>query len=87
LGAGFGKCHYGFSTLTNNLESYKLMKVEDLTAAAYFAGWRVVRWLPERTAYRFFDFVADRISSKNGKSFKRLESNLKRVVPQLSDYE
>jgi len=63
------------------------MQVEDLTAAAYFAGWRIVRWLPERTAYRFFDFVADRISSKNGKSFKRLESNLKRVVPQLSDHE
>ena len=63
------------------------MKVEDLTAAAYFAGWRIVRWLPERTAYRFFDFVADRISSKNGKSFKRLKSNLKRVVPQLSDHE
>jgi len=63
------------------------MKVEDLTAAAYFAGWRIVRWLPERTAYRFFDFVADRISSKNGKSYKRLESNLMRVVPQLSEHE
>jgi len=63
------------------------MQVEDLTAAAYFAGWRIVRWMPERTAYRFFDFVADRISSKNGKSFKRLKSNLKRVVPQLSDHE
>ena len=63
------------------------MKGEDLTAVAYFAGWRIVRWLPEKTAYRFFAFVADRVSAKNGKSFQRLESNLKRVVPTLSDQE
>jgi KDO2-lipid IV(A) lauroyltransferase len=63
------------------------MKGEDLTAVAYFAGWRIVRWLPEKSAYRFFEFVADRVSAKNGKSFQRLESNLKRVVPELSDGE
>ena len=63
------------------------MKAEDLTAVAYFAGWRIVRWLPEKSAYRFFEFVADRASAKNGKSFQRLESNLKRVVPELSDKE
>ena len=63
------------------------MKGDDLTAVAYFAGWRIVRWLPEKSAYRFFEFVADRVSAKNGKSFQRLESNLKRVVPELSDGE
>ena len=63
------------------------MKAEDLTAVAYFVGWRIVRWLPEKSAYRFFEFVADRASAKNGKSFQRLESNLKRVVPELSDKE
>ena len=63
------------------------MKGEDLTAVAYFAGWRIVRWLPEKSAYRFFEFVADRVSAKNGKSFQRLESNLKRVVPELSEGE
>ena len=63
------------------------MKAEDLTAVAYFAGWRIVRWLPEKRAYRFFEFVADRASAKNGKSFQRLESNLKRVVPEISDSE
>jgi KDO2-lipid IV(A) lauroyltransferase len=63
------------------------MKGEDLTAVAYFAGWRIVRWLPEKSAYRFFEFVADRVSAKNGKSFQRLESNLKRVAPELSDGE
>ena len=63
------------------------MRAEDLTAVAYFAGWRIVRWLPEKSAYRFFEFVADRASAKNGKSFQRLESNLKRVVPEISDSE
>ena len=63
------------------------MKAEDLTAAAYFVGWRIVRWLPEKSAYRFFEFVADRVSAKNGKSFQRLESNLKRVVPEFSENE
>jgi KDO2-lipid IV(A) lauroyltransferase len=63
------------------------MKAEDLTAVAYFAGWRIVRWLPEKSAYRLFAFVADRVSAKQGKSFQRLESNLKRVVPDLSQSE
>jgi KDO2-lipid IV(A) lauroyltransferase len=63
------------------------MKAEDLTAVAYFTGWRIVRWLPEKSAYRIFEFVADRASAKNGKNFQRLESNLKRVVPELSDAE
>ena len=63
------------------------MKGADLTAVAYFAGWRIVRWLPEKSAYRFFEFVADRVSAKNGKSSQRLESNLKRVVPELTDGE
>jgi len=61
------------------------MKGEDLTAVAYFAGWRIVRWLPEKSAYRFFNFVADRVSNRGGKNFQRLESNLGRVVPHLSE--
>ena len=61
------------------------MKAEDLTAVAYFAGWRIVRWLPEKSAYRLFAFVADRASAKNGKNFQRLKSNLKRVLPELTE--
>jgi lauroyl/myristoyl acyltransferase len=61
------------------------MKAEDLTAVAYFAGWRIVRWLPEKSAYRLFALVADRASAKNGKNFQRLKSNLKRVLPELTE--
>ena len=60
------------------------MKAEDLIAVLYFAGWRIVRWLPEKSAYRLFEFVADRTSAQNGKNFQRLESNLKRVLPDLT---
>ncbi len=63
------------------------MKVEDLTATAYFAGWRIVRWLPEKRAYRLFEIIADRATAKNGKSFQRLENNLKRVKPELTASE
>ena len=61
------------------------MKLADLSAVAYFAGWRIVRWLPERSAYRLFGYFADRASTKKGKNFQRLESNLRRVAPELSD--
>ena len=63
------------------------MKVEDLRATAYFAGWRIVRWLPEKRAYRLFEIIADRATAKNGKSFQRLENNLKRVKPELTASE
>lgn len=63
------------------------MKVEDFTATAYFAGWRIVRWLPEKQAYRLFEMIADWASAKNGRSVQRLESNLKRVKPELAASE
>ena len=61
------------------------MKSDDLVAGAYFVGWRIVRWLPERSAYQLFSFVADLVSSRNGKSFQRLVSNLARVKPEFSE--
>lgn len=63
------------------------MKVEDFTATAYFAGWRIVRWLPEKQAYQLFEMIADWASAKNGRSVQRLESNLKRVKPELAASE
>ena len=53
---------------------------DELTYRAYAAGWAVVRWLPERTAYGLFRLVADRSWRKRGKSVQRLESNLARVL-------
>lgn len=51
-----------------------------LVARAYFFGWRIVRWLPEKTAYNIFDFIGTYTLNRSGKSVQRLRSNLKRVT-------
>jgi KDO2-lipid IV(A) lauroyltransferase len=55
-----------------------------LSAYAYFAGWRIVRWLPERTAYRLAYAAADFLTKRNGKSVSRLRSNLRRTQPNIT---
>jgi len=55
-----------------------------LSAYAYFAGWRIVRWLPERTAYRVAYAAADFLTKRNGKSVSRLRSNLRRTQPNMT---
>jgi len=60
---------------------------DSLSALAYFAGWRLVRTLPERTAYKLFSLIGRRAVKRNGKSVQRLRSNLARVKPGLSKGE
>ena len=43
-----------------------------------------MRWLPEKTAYAIAYYVADFVTRKNGKSVKRLRSNLQRTQPQIT---
>jgi len=54
------------------------------SAYVYFAGWRLIRWLPERSAYQLADFVADFLTKRNGKSVSRLRSNLARTQPGIT---
>jgi lauroyl/myristoyl acyltransferase len=56
-----------------------------LVTRAYFAGWRLVRLLPERTAYRLFDRIADRSWRRRGAAVQRLEGNLARVRPEADE--
>jgi lauroyl/myristoyl acyltransferase len=60
---------------------------DSLSALAYFAGWRLVRTLPERIAYGLFSFIGRRAVKANGKSVQRLRFNLSRVKPELSEIE
>jgi KDO2-lipid IV(A) lauroyltransferase len=60
---------------------------EQISTLAYFAGWRLVRSIPEKTAYRLFERIADLLTSRQGKSVLRLKSNLERVKPGLSAAE
>ena len=58
-----------------------------LSAYAYFAGWRIVRWLPERTAYRLAYAAADFLTKRNGKNVSRLRSNLQRTQPNMTQLD
>ena len=57
---------------------------DNIAAYAYFAGWRIVRWLPERTAYHLAYAVADFLTKRNGKNVARLRSNLSRTQPDIT---
>lgn len=60
---------------------------DNLSAYIYFAGWRIVRWLPEHTAYKISYSVADFLVKKNGKSVQRLRLNLSRTQPNLTSLD
>lgn len=57
---------------------------DNLAAYIYFVGWRLVRWLPEKTAYGIAYSLADRLVKRNGKSVARLRSNLARTQPSMT---
>lgn len=52
-----------------------------LAYAAFAAGWALVRRLPDRVAYALFAVVADLAWLRRGRGARRLEANLRRVVP------
>ena len=53
---------------------------DEATYRLYATGWAVVKRLPERTAYRLFERIADRMWRKQGRSVVQLERNLARVL-------
>lgn len=63
------------------------MNFDFLVAGAYFAGWRIVRSLPEKFAYSLFDKIGKFVLSRNGVRMKRLRSNLNRVAPHKNETE
>jgi len=59
-----------------------------LVDTAYAAGWAVVRGMPEPVARRQFDMIADSVWARHGKSVRRLQSNLNRVLgPTVSEQQ
>jgi KDO2-lipid IV(A) lauroyltransferase len=58
---------------------------ERLTLLAYRTGWRLVRLLPERAAYRLFDLIADVVWRRDGNGVRRLVRNLARARPELDE--
>lgn len=60
---------------------------DQLTYFAYASGWGLVKRLPEPVADALFRRIADMAWRKQGKSVLRLESNLRRVRPDLDEAE
>jgi len=58
-----------------------------LIARAYFLGWAFIRRVPEKSATSLFEWLGYRMLKKNGKSVKRLRSNLSRVSPSIDTDE
>ena len=63
------------------------MNFDFAVAGGYFAGWRIVRALPEKFAYKTFDRIGQYALLRNGSRVKRLRSNLSRVCPEKSSSE
>ena len=58
--------------------------VNQISYLAYLLGWKVVGILPEQLAYRIFRGLAHSMYRRDGKSVKRLRTNLSIVTPSLN---
>lgn len=58
---------------------------EQFSYLAYVAGWKIVGVLPEKVAYRVFEVISHYMYRKNGKSVRRLRTNLSIVKPNLNE--
>ena len=58
------------------------MNFDFLVAAAYFSGWKLVRTLPEKSAYSLFEKIGEITLRRNGSRMQRLRANLQRLCPE-----
>lgn len=57
---------------------------DSISYLAYLLGWKLIGLLPERSAYQLFQHLAHRMYRGNGKSVKRLRTNLSIVKPDIT---
>ena len=69
------------ASLAGGLRRAGSAAADQATATGYVAGWRVVRWLPEPTARKLFQRMADEMYRRDGRSVQRLRANLARARP------
>lgn len=57
------------------------------TFIVYSSLWRLVRLLPEKAAYSFFEIIAGFAYRKNGKRVQRLRTNYQVILPDATKVE
>ncbi len=60
---------------------------ESLSYLAYLSAWKLIGLLPERSAYKLFQHLAHRMYRGNGKSVRRLRTNLSIVRPNVTSLD
>ncbi len=60
---------------------------DQIAYLVYLLGWKIMGVLPEKVAYSLFNSLAQFMYRRNGKSVRRLRSNLAIVKPELSGIE
>ena len=58
-----------------------------ITYITYSALWRLVRLLPERSAYKLFEGVSVLAYRRNGKRVQRLRANYRKIKPNVNEEE
>lgn len=61
--------------------------MKTLVYLGYSLGWKIVRLLPEKFAYRLAYQASDYLTKKNGSGVQRMRKNYARVRPELSTSE
>jgi lauroyl/myristoyl acyltransferase len=61
--------------------------IANVTGFAYLLAWKIVRALPEESAYQLFAYMAKRAVRRQSKSFLKLKANLGRVKPEFGERE
>lgn len=60
---------------------------EALSYFVYILGWKLIGFLPERTAYGLFQHLAHRMYRSNGRGVKRLRTNLSIIKPEITSLD
>lgn len=72
-------------TMLAGLDRAARAAADHATAFGYVSGWRLVRLLPEPSARRLFQRIADEAYRRDGRGVQQLRKNLARVRPGLDD--
>lgn len=75
------------SEVTSAPKSRTAVVKDTVTEWAFATGWQVVKWLPEKAAYKVFEQAADQLWRKRGGGVIQFEKNQARIHPEATPEE